>query len=78
MISPELAHRAGKGENLVYDLASKGWSFKDVTFFDRHKNEDVLMVGFKSPKMKTFSFLVEREWYNITKKHLLRREKDSL
>lgn len=78
MISPELAHRAGKGEKLVYSLVSEGWSFKESSFLDRHKNEDVVFINFKSPKMKTFGVLTQKEWHNITKKYLDKREKESL
>jgi hypothetical protein len=78
MISPELAHRAGKGEDLIYKLVSDGWVFQEDVFLDRHKNQDVVLIKFKSPKMKKFSVLAEQEWYNITKRHLLKREKESL
>lgn len=78
MISPELAHRAGRGEELIYKLVHAGWIFQEDVFLDKHKNTDVVLIKFKSPKMKTFSVLVEQEWYNITKRHLLKREKESL
>lgn len=75
MINPELAHRAGTGEPVVYDLVANGWDFREKSYFVSQDKSYLHLILFRSPRMTSDSVLLENEWHNITEEHLKDKEK---
>lgn len=63
---------------VVQSLKKKGWKFKDDYWEDHHNGTPYYDVSFKSPRMKDFVNISERDWPTITEAQLIELEANHL
>jgi hypothetical protein len=69
-----ISRLTGKTEDMVRDLASQGWEFKDAYWESGHNGDPYYDVKFKSPRMENFVEIGQYDWKKITKRQLLKSE----
>ena len=70
----KLVKAAGPARLAVVQLANKGWKFESAYWECHHNGTPYYDVRFKSPRMKEFCDISERDWPTINEKKLLELE----